>query len=105
VPAFRHLAHCGARARGIMFRRGVSDASKERAALILSMMMFRASGRAMLLLLAVIAPIVLAVMIGDAAGAHVGGLFLNFRARLVLLGLCLCYACLRYLARKRLQPR
>ena len=68
-------------------------------------MMFRASIRALLLLLAVVAPIAIVLLVGDALGMRIGSLLLNVRARLVLLGLCLCYACFRFLLRKQLQPR
>ena len=85
-----------------MRRRRASDASKERAARILSARMFRASLRSLLLLVAVVAPIAIVLMIGEAVGAHPGALFLNPGARLILLGLCLSYAAVRYYARKHL---
>ncbi|MEO7691794.1 MAG: hypothetical protein ABIS51_21100 [Sphingomonas sp.] len=102
VAVMRDLGHFGARASRVMRRRGASDASRERAAMILSARMFRASMRSLLLLVAVAAPIVIVIMIADAHGAHLGALFIHPEASLALPLLCLSYAVIRYQVRKRL---
>jgi hypothetical protein len=102
VAVMRDLGHFGARATRVMRRSGASDASRERAAMILSVRMFRASARSLLLLVAVAAPIAIVIMIGDAHGAHLGALFIHPEASLALPLLCLSYAVIRYQVRKRL---
>jgi len=102
VAVMRNLGHSGARASRVMRRRGASDASRERAAMILSVRMFRASAHGLLLLVAVAAPIVLVIIVGDAHGAHLGTLFIHPEASLALPLLCLSYAVVRYQIRKRL---
>lgn len=102
MAAFRHIAQSGARATRVFRRRGASDASRERAAMILSARMFRASLRGLLLLAVVATPYVMVFTFGDAAGAHLGMLSGNPAAKLILVGLCLSYAFVRYHVRKRL---
>lgn len=105
LATFRRLAAISARTGTVLRRRGVSDYSKERALQILSRRMFFTSLLACALLCLVLAPIALALALDHWGIAPVGALrvLTDWRDRLVILGICLSYAIIRWQWR-RLRP-